>query len=196
MSAAPPMQNSLAQLIAAAKSAGDKALPVETWQPEYCGQMDMVIRKDGSWWHEGTRITRAPLIKLFSTVLRKDEDGETYLVTPAEKIQIKVECAAFMAMRLDVQNAGDDQRLFFTTTCGEVIEIGKAHYLKVHTDQKTQEPTPLIHVRGRLEALLMRPVFYELIEYAREKKTAAGAQLGVYSGGQFFPLGPAGIHNV
>ena len=94
----------LAELIkmARAQGAGENALPVEKWNPEYCGEMDMAIRRDGSWWHEGVRITRAPLIKLFASILRKDEDGHHYLVTPAEKIRIDVECAPFLAIRVDV----------------------------------------------------------------------------------------------
>ncbi|PHR94119.1 MAG: hypothetical protein COA69_00550 [Robiginitomaculum sp.] len=188
--------NSLGSLIEAAKSAGDGALPVENWHPEYCGEMDMVIRKDGSWWHEGSQITRAPLVKLFSRVLRKDEDGFHYLVTPAEKIRIEVECAAFLAVRVDVEGKGEDQHMFFTTTSGDVIELGAEHALHVETDPVSLEPTPLLHVRGRLEALLVRPVFYELVEHAVERDTGKGVQLGVYSNALFFPLGPAGVHNV
>jgi len=182
--------------LARAQGAGDNALPVDKWNPEYCGEMDMVIRSDGSWWHEGTRITRAPLVKLFSSILRKDDDGHHYLVTPVEKIQIQVEIAPFLAIRVDVEGKGKDQRLFFTTNMDEVVEAGPDRPLRVLTDPETLEPTPLILVRGRLEAMLVRPVFYELVEYAREVETPDGMQLGVYSGGSFFPLGPAGIHAV
>ena len=187
---------SLQALIALSKAQNGGALPVDKWHPEFCGEMDMVIRRDGSWWHEGTRITRAPLIKLFSTVLRKDEDGETYLVTPAEKIHIEVECAHFLITRADVEGEGESQRLFFTTNMDEVFEAGVDHVLTVETDKQTLEPTPLVRVRGRLDALLMRPVFYELVEHAVEVETNNGAQLGIYGGGVFFPLGPAGVHNV
>ncbi|MBL4870760.1 MAG: DUF1285 domain-containing protein [Robiginitomaculum sp.] len=186
----------LAELIALARKHGQGMPPVDKWNPEYCGEMDMVIRRDGSWWHEGGQITRAPLIKLFASVLRKDNDGETYLVTPVEKIRIEVECAAFLAVRVDVQDEGKNQRLFFTTNMDEVVELGAEHALNVHTDSDTLEPTPLIHIRGRLEALLLRPVFYELVALAVERETKEGTQLGVYSGGVFFPLGPAGIHDV
>ena len=182
--------------MARAQGAGENALPVEKWNPEYCGEMDMVIRRDGSWWHEGSRITRAPLIKLFSSILRKDEDGHHYLVTPVEKIQIKVECAAFQAIRVDVEGKGENQRLFFTTNMDEIVEAGPQRPLRVLTDSETLEPTPLIGVRGRLEAMLIRPVFYELVEYADEIKTPDGIQLGVYGGGEFYPLGPAGIHEI
>ncbi len=186
----------ISALIKAAQSLGDGALPVDDWHPEYCGEMDMAIRRDGSWWHEGSQITRMPLIKLFSRVLRKDADGFHYLVTPVEKIKIEVECAAFLAIRVDVDGAGENQRLFFTTNFEETVEAGKDNLLTVRTDTVSQEPTPLLAVRGRLQALLTRPVFYELVNHAVERETAAGKQLGVYGGGQFFPLGPAGIHDI
>lgn len=182
----------LSELIKAARSQGEGDLPVENWHPEHCGDMDMVISKDGSWWHEGTRITRAPLVKLFSRVLRKDADGETYLVTPIEKIRIKVECAHFLAVRVDVKGSGKNQRLFFTTNTEEVIEAGPDHPISVKTDPDSLEPTPLLRVRGRLDALINRSVFYELVEHAVEVDN----QLGIYSGGAFFALGPKGVHNV
>jgi len=188
----------IAGLIASAKknAGGDGLPPVDTWHPEYCGEMDMVIKADGSWWHEGSRITRAPLIKLFSTILRKDDDGETYLVTPVEKIKIKVERGHFVAIRVDVEGKAEDQRLFFTTDIGDIVEAGPQRPLRVETDPDTLEPSPFINVRGNLEASLARPVFYELVEYAIEINTDAGKQLGVYGGGRFFPLGPVGAHQI
>lgn len=188
-------KQSLESLIKAVKDSGTQALPVESWQPEFCGEMDMVIRKDGSWWHEGTRITREPLIRLFAKVLRKDNDGQTYLVTPVEKIRIRVECAPFLAIRLDAKGKGETQRLFFTTNVGDVVEAGPEHPIRVDTDRETLEPTPFVHIRGRLEALLTRPVFYELVELAVERTGPEGPELGVWAGGQFFALGPAGLHN-
>ncbi len=182
----------LSALIKAARAQGDGALPVDKWHPKHCGHMDMVIRKDGSWWHEGTCITRAPLVKLFARVLRKDEDGETYLVTPVEKIHINVECAHFLAVRVDIEGSSKNQRLFFTTNMDEVIEVGAEHPLSVETDPVSLEPTPLVRVRGRLDALIIRSVFYELVEHAFEIDN----QLGIYAGGIFFPLGPKGIHDV
>ena len=178
-------------LLRAVAAAGDGALPVEKWNPKHCGSMDMVIRRDGSWWHEGGRITRAPLVKLFASVLRKDTDGETYLVTPAEKIRIQVQALPFLAVRLDVKGRGKSQRLFFTTNIGDVIEAGAAHPIDISTDKITLEPTPLIHVRGRLQALMSRPVFYELVALAKEQNN----QLGVYAANIFFPLGPPNIHS-
>ncbi|MEE9272554.1 MAG: DUF1285 domain-containing protein [Robiginitomaculum sp.] len=179
-------------LIKAVKAAGDGALPVDKWHPEFCGAMDMIIRRDGTWQHEGTIITRKSLIKLFSKVLRRDDDGETYLVTPVEKIKIKVDVAPFLAVRVDIKNKGKSQRLFFTTNVGDVVELGPDHKLGVLTDSITGAPIPLVHIRGNLQALLSRPVFYELVEAAIESDD----RLGVYSAGLFFPLGEKRAHNV
>lgn len=196
MNTQPIKPGSLESLIAAARAAGDSALPVEKWAPSYCGEMDMLIRRDGSWWHEGTRITRAPLIKLFASVLRKDDDGETYLVTPVEKIKIEVEAAPFTGVRADIEGSGHGQRIFITTNMGDVTQISASKPLRVETDPHTLEPAPFALIRGRLEALLLRPVFYDLVNHSSEIQTENGPQLGLYSGGTFFPLGPAGIHNV
>ena len=187
---------SLNDLVKAAKanSEGKDAPPVEKWNPDFCGEMDLVIRSDGSWWHEGTRISRDTLVMLYSTILRKDEDGRHYLVTPVEKIGIRVEKAAFLAARVDIEGTGKGQSLFFTTNVGEVVEAGPDRPIRVETDPETGEPSPFVLVRGRLEAFMRRPVFYELVEAATEIDTPDGKQLGVYSGGRFFPLGPAGSH--
>lgn len=187
---------SLNDLMKAAKanSEGKGAPPVESWNPDFCGEMDLVIRADGSWWHEGTRISRQSLVILYSTILRKDADGRHYLVTPVEKIGIRVEKAAFQASRVDIEGHGERQKIFFTTNVGEVIEAGPERPIRVETDPDTGEPSPFVLVRGRLEAFMRRPVFYELVDAATELDTADGPQLGVYSGGMFFPLGPAGSH--
>jgi len=188
----------LAEIIKTAKSqqAGDGVRPVDKWNPPYCGEMDMIIKADGSWWHEGTRITRQPLIQLFASILRKDDDGRTYLVTPVEKIGIQIERAHFIAIRVDKKGKGDDQLLYFTTDMGDVVEAGPDNPIRVETDPDTLEPDPYITIRGRLEAAMTRPVFYELVDYAEEIDTPAGRQLGVLSQGTFFPLGPAGAHDV
>lgn len=170
--------------------------PVEFWNPEFCGEMDLVIRADGSWWHEGTPFTRQSLVRLFASILRKDADGETYLVTPIEKIRIRVERAAFIAIRVDSVGKGLERRLFFTTNMGETIELSSSRPLRVETDPKTLQPAPFLLVRGRLEAILTRSVFYELVSYACEREVSGRKQLGVYGQGIFFPLGPAGIHEI
>lgn len=174
----------------------DDRRPVERWHPEHCGEIDIIIKSDGSWWHEGSRITRMGLVKLFASVLRKDEDGLTYLVTPAEKLTITVERAHFIAVRLDVKGEGQEQRLFFTTNMDDMIEVGEETPLRIETDAATGEPDPYVGVWGRLEASLSRPVFYELVDLAVERQTPDGPQLGVWAAGQFYPLGPAGSHEV
>ncbi len=177
----------LANIIKAAKSQGDGTgeRPVDKWNPAYCGEMDMVIRANGSWWHEGTRITREPLVKLFASILRKDEDGETYLVTPVEKIKIKVEKGHFTAIRVDAKGEGDDRRLYFTTNLDEIVEAGPARPIRVEIDEVSGEPTPYVTIRGRLEALMTRPVFYELVELGE----ADGDELFVSSAGERFLIG-------
>jgi len=158
--------------------------------------MDMVIKADGSWWHEGSRITRRGLIDLFASILRKDDDGETYLVTPVEKIKIVVERAHFIAVRVDIEGEGEAQRVFFTTNLDEVVEAGAENPIRVETEPETLEPAPFVTVRGGLEASLNRPVFYELVENATERETSEGKQLGIWAAGLFFPLGPVGAHEI
>lgn len=180
--------NGMQSLLEAARGSGKGLPPVDRWHPEYCGEMDMVIRRDGSWWHEGTRIGREALVRLFARILRKDEDGETYLVTPVEKIRIVVEAGHFLAVRMDVLGEGRDQKLVFTTDHDATILAGSDHPLRI-TFSDDGDPEPYVHVRGRLEALLTRPVFYELANLAVEGRTPDGRpSLGVWSDGMFFAL--------
>ena len=192
------MTFSLSDLIKAAeRQAKDEgAPPVEKWNPENCGAMDLIIKRDGTWIHEGSPIGRHKLVQLFATILRTDEDGTTYLVTPYEKIEITVEDAAFTAIRVDATGQGEAQDLIFTTNVGDTVKAGPQRPLRIVIDAKTGEPSPYILVRGRLEALLGRAVFYELVELAVERQTDAGMQLGVWSGGVFFEMGEVGGHLV
>ena len=170
-----------------------KLPPVNQWNPEHCGDIGMEIRADGSWWHEGRIIGREKLVRLFSTILRKDEDGETYLVTPYEKIIVHVADAPFLAIRVDrAGEPGPEQALAFATNLGDVTLAGPDVLLRVETDAKTQEPAPYVNVRDRLEAKLTRPCFYELADMAVPNPEDDGATLGVWSQGQFFQIGPAG----
>jgi len=165
--------------------------PVHLWNPENCGDIQMEIRADGSWWHEGSKIKRERLVKLFSRILRKDADDQIYLVTPYEKVIVHVEDAPFVAIRVDRVGApGRDQVLAFTTNLGDVVTASPDFPIRVDTDPVTQEPSPYILVRDRLEAKLTRPVFYDLADMAEAHEGSAG-QLGVWSSGQFFELGPA-----
>lgn len=174
-------------VIAAAKQAPGRGLPpVHLWNPAHSGEIDIVITADGRWVHEGATINRAPLVRLFSTVLRRDPDGY-WLVTPVEKMKITVEDAPFIATALD---AGADAEgrpvLRFTTNVGDEVEAGPDHLIRVEIDPATDEPRPYLHVRRGLEALISRPVFYELVEMAAERD----GTLGVESGRTWFPIGP------
>ena len=165
--------------------------PVHLWSPEHCTDIQMEIRADGSWWHEGSRIKRERLVNLISRILRKDPDGQIYLVTPYEKVIVHVEDAPFVAIRVDrVGKAGQDQELAFTTNLGDVALAGAELPIRVETDPETLEPAPYVLVRGGLEAKLTRPVFYELADMA-EAYEGCAEQLGVWSQVQFFGLWPA-----
>ncbi|ALL15157.1 DUF1285 domain-containing protein [Caulobacter henricii] len=173
---------------AAARDAGTRGLPpVHLWHPAHCGDIDIRIRKDGVWFHEGTPIGREALVRLFSTVLRLDPDGY-HLVTPAEKMRIQVEDAPFIAVRVD--RVGETLR--FETNVGDVVEAGPDHLIRVETDPVTGEPRPYLHVRRGLEALIARPVFYELAEIAEPRATPEGEVFGVSSNGAWFPIAAAG----
>ena len=164
--------------------AGIKNPPVEKWNPDFCG--DMEIRKDGSWYYMGTPIGRPQMVKLFSTVLRCDADGRYYLVTPVEKLGIKVEDAPFLVVKAErIEDAATGMpAILFETHVGDRVLAGSAHRLRVeHTSDGT--PRPYIHIRGRLEALISRPVFYDLVSWGYER----GNHLYVSSMGEEFSLG-------
>ncbi len=181
-------QQGLAGVAAAAEQASGLP-PVHLWNPSHCGEIDIVIRRDGTWVHEGTPIGREALVRLFSTVLRLDPDG-FHLVTPVEKLRITVEDAPFVAVRVD--RAGEALR--FLTNVGDEVEAGPENAIRVETDAETGEPAPYLHVRRGLEARIARPVFYELVERAEERETEEGRRLGVTSNGCWFPIAPAGSH--
>ena len=160
--------------------------PVHLWHPAHCGEIDIVIRRDGTWRHEGAPIAREALVRLFASVLRKDPDGY-HLVTPAEKLRITVEDAPFVAVRVDPIG----QALRFETNVGDVVEAGHDHAIRIAADPQTGAPRPYLHVRHGLEALIARPVFYELAALAQPRETPLGPRLGVTSSGAWFDLEPA-----
>ncbi|HAS51108.1 MAG TPA: DUF1285 domain-containing protein [Gammaproteobacteria bacterium] len=163
--------------------------PVDNWNPPLLGDIDLRIARDGVWRHEGTPIQREALVQLFASILRRDEDGHYYLVTPVEKWRIQVDDAPFLAIRVDATGAGIAQCLTFTTNVGDVVTAGLDHPLIVEYRTVGGEPAPYLHVRGRLRALLSRAVFLELAEQGEERLTADGLDYGVWSQGQFFSLG-------
>lgn len=165
----------------AVKQAPGRGLPpVHLWHPAHCGDIDILIRADGVWMHEGSPIGRAQMVRLFSTILRKDPDGY-HLVTPVEKMRIKVEDLPFRAVTLREEGG----RLIFTTDQGDETEAGPDHALIVETDAETGEPAPRIHVRGDLWARVVRSVFYDLVERAEEIE----GEPKLRSGDSLFSLG-------
>lgn len=181
-------------LLAAAESEGKKARglpPVHLWNPEFCGDIDMRIARDGTWFYMGTPIGRERLVRLFSTILRHDEDGKYYLVTPVEKVGIKVDDAPFLAVAMSGEGTARDQTLTFTTNVGDVTVAGAEHPIRFVVDTETGEPAPYVHVRARLEALINRAVFYDLVELGTEEEHEGKRWFGIWSGGVFFPFMPA-----
>lgn len=166
---------------------GKSAPPVEKWNPSYCGEIDLTIRKDGVWVHEGTPIGRARLVRLLSTVIRKDPDG-FYFVTPVEKLKFVVEDAPFLAVLMRVEGSGTAQKLVFTTNVGEEIIAGNDHTIEMRHVDANAPARPYIHVRRGLEALIGRAVFYDLVALGETRSINGQEQFGVYSDGVFFPL--------
>ncbi|WP_439888178.1 DUF1285 domain-containing protein [Pseudomonas sp. MBLB4123] len=163
--------------------------PVHLWNPDFCGDIDMRIARDGSWFYMGTPIGRKPMVRLFSTILRRDGD-DYFLVTPVEKVGIRVDDAPFVAVTLRVEGEGERQALYFTSNVEDEVLAGAEHPLRVELDDRTQEPAPYVHVRANLEALVHRNVFYQLVELAVPREIDGQTWLGVWSAGSFFPLGP------
>ncbi len=175
-----------------AKSGKSRGLPpVEKWNPPFCGDIDMEIRADGTWFYMGTPIGRMPLVQLFSTVLLKDEDGKTYLVTPVEKVGIRVVDAPFVAVEMNASERDGQQVLTFRTNVGDIIEAGRDHPLRFPDHAGDDELKPYLHVRGRLEALVSRAVMYELVELGEVAEVAGREMFVVRSGGETFPIMPA-----
>ncbi|MCA0344654.1 DUF1285 domain-containing protein [Shinella sp. 838] len=183
----------LAALIsrAGAETGGRGLPPVERWNPPFCGDIDMEIRADGTWFYLGTPIGRAPLVRLFSTVLRKDEDGKVYLVTPVEKVGIRVVDAPFLAVEMNASGEGEGQKLTFRTNVGDVVEAGREHPLRFVIEGENSELKPYLLVRGRLEALVSRAMMYELVGLGETIEIDGVKMFAVRSGGKVFPVMPA-----
>lgn len=166
-----------------------KLPPVHLWNPPFCGDIDMEIRRDGTWFHDGTPIGRKPLVRLFSTILKREGDAY-FLVTPVEKVGIRVIDAPFVAVDLDATGTGPAQSIAFATNVGDTVTAGPDHAIRVERDTGG-EPSPYIHIRAGLEALIDRKSFYRLVDLG-EVHTFDGAEMfGVWSGGTFFPIIPA-----
>lgn len=159
--------------------------PVDKWNPERCGHSGMRIARDGTWYHEGAPIRRQAMVRLFSTVLRREPNGRHVLVTPAEKLDIDVEATAFRAIAMTREGQGRDQRIAFALDSGDAVVLGPDHPLSIVPTQ--YGPSPRLLVRHGLEAELARPVYYELAELALANKPQSA---GVWSNGMFFTLEP------
>jgi hypothetical protein len=179
---------------------GTRNPPAELWHPPNCGDIGLKIRADGVWLYQNSPIMREALVKLFASVLRKDADGRTYLVTPAEKVDVAVEDAPFLAVQMEVRGAGRGQQLIFRTNVDDVVRCGPEHPLRFVRQVPGGGLKPYVLVRGRLEALLARGLLYDLAELAvkemrREMRPEMRPEMrdgtsvpGVWSGGTFFAM--------
>ena len=182
---ATPSAESLAE---SARSAAKGGIPpVHDWDPPYCGDLDIRIARDGTWFYQGTPIGREALVRLFSSILRKDGERH-YLVTPVEKVGITVDDAPFVAVDFEAEGSGHDQALTFTTQVGDTVPAGPDHPIRVIRDPETGEPAPYVLVRARLEALIDRKSFYRLVEHGAHADHEGARWFGVWSRGRFFPI--------
>ena len=158
--------------------------PVDRWNPQHCGNSDMRIARDGTWFHQGAPIRRPEMVRLFSTILRREPDGGHVLVTPVEKLTIEVESTPFRAVEMVSQSEGRDRRVALKLDSGDAVVVSADHPLRLVDSDSG--PSPRVLVRHGLEAELSRSLYYELAEIA----LAEGADPpGIWSDGTFFPLG-------
>ena len=157
--------------------------PVDKWNPDHCGDSEMRIARDGTWFHQGSPIGREAMVRLFSTILRRESDGSYVLVTPVEKLWIEVEDAPFLAVELKSEGEGRSRALAFRLNTGDLIAAGPGNPLVIR--ETPDGPHPYLHVRGGLEALVNRSVYYELMNLALDE---ASDPVGLWSNGAFYPL--------
>lgn len=181
-----PMQ--IARLLQSEHSDGRSLPPVHRWDPPFCGDIDMEIRRNGEWFYLGTPIKRAPLVRLFSTVLRRDEDGAYYLVTPVEKVRIRVEDAPFLITTVEQLTRDGVNYLVFRTQTGEVVIADHEHPIWLES-RAGGEPAPYVHVRDRLHALIGRNAYYQLIEWGTPRDSDDSIELVVHSASEEFVIG-------
>ena len=161
--------------------------PVHLWNPPFCGDINMRVAQDGTWYYMNSPIGRKPLMKLFASVLRHDEDGNYYLVTPVEKCGIRIDDAPFVAIRMKVVGKGKKQIITFETNADDVVRLDADRPLRVADEEGTGGLKPYVLVRDRLEALVSRALFYDLVECG----TVVDGWFGVWSSGKFWPMKPA-----
>jgi uncharacterized protein len=173
--------------VALALALAEKRLPpVDQWHPEHCGDSEMRIARDGTWYHQGAPITRPAMVRLFASILRREADGSFVLVTPAEKLDIVVEDAPFLAVEMKSEGVGRDRRVAFRLNTGELVAAGDANGIRFanHHDG----PHPYLHVRGGLEALITRAIYYDLVNLALDEDALPP---GLWSNGVFFAMAAA-----
>lgn len=181
-----PSAESLAEAARAATQKGKRGpAPVHLWNPPFCGDLDIRIARDGTWFYLGTPIGRKELVALFASIIRKDGD-DYFLVTPVEKVGITVDDAPFVAIDFNTDDAG----LRFETNVGDSVIAGPDHPIRVTRDPTTQEPSPYILIRANLEALIDRKSFYRLVDLGEEAVFEGEQWFGVRSAGAFFPIIP------
>lgn len=183
-----PSADGIAASVRATKTKG--LPPVHLWDPPFCGDLDMRIARDGTWFYLGTPIGRPGLVKLFSSILRKDDD-KYYLVTPVEKVGITVDDAPFVATDFEVSGEGAGQVLTFHTHVDDTAVAGPDHPIRVERDEETGEPSPYVLIRANLEALIDRKSFYRLVDCGAHHAVDGTSWFGVWSSGQFFPIIPS-----
>lgn len=180
----PPPDLASLSLTDIARLLAEKRLPpVENWNPDHCGDSEMRIARDGTWFHQGSPIGREAMVRLFSTILRREKDGTYVLVTPVEKLSIDVEDAPFVAVELKSEGEGRDRALAFRLNTGDLVPADAAHALTIR--ETADGPHPYLHVRGGLDALVNRSVYYELMNLALDE---GGDPVGLWSNGVFFAL--------
>ena len=187
-SAVPVLNQELSRLVSSLGPSVRNLPPVERWNPDYCGEIDMRIAADGTWHYNGSPIGRSALVKLFSTILRKDPDRYV-LVTPVERVGIKVDDAPFLAVEMAVAGRGDDRQLAYRTNVDDLVRVGPDNPLRFERD-RTGGVKPYVRVRGDLWARLTRPLAVDLVGLGEVREIDGLAMIGIVAGGGFFPIAP------
>ncbi|MDK8464407.1 DUF1285 domain-containing protein [Marinobacter sp. SS13-12] len=182
----------IAEQVENAQASSKGLPPLDKWNPELSGAIDIVIARDGQWLYQGKPIGREAIVRLFSTILRREDDGHYYLVTPVEKWRITVEDAPLLAHSLHASGQGREQVLSVTTNTGETIEIGEAHPLHVGTYEGTDEPRPVVKLRHGIEARLVTAAYYDMADLVTEEVIEGETAIGVWSSGNFYKIAANG----
>jgi uncharacterized protein len=190
MSEDPAPDPTLSRLSAALGGVPTRGLPpVERWDPPYCGAIDIRIAADGTWHHAGSPIRRDKLVKLFASILRREPDGRTVLVTPVESVGIAVDDAAFVAVEMAVDGTGKGRRISFRTNVDDLVSVDAEHALRFE-EGSDGALKPYLHVRRGLWALVTRALTYDLVDLAEERVVNGEPWLGLWAGGTFHTIAP------